>query len=83
MKIKSPKECFEDEECFTNNYIPKSKNNLSDEPALVMYPMCGSDKLYSDKKFPIQNVNMDKIEKVFKLVEVDVSEVENLSSQQF
>ncbi|MFS7935214.1 hypothetical protein Hanom_Chr05g00400821 [Helianthus anomalus] len=42
-----------------------------------MYHMC-SDKLFSDEEFPIKN--MDKIEKVYKLVEVDVSEVESLSN---
>ncbi|MFS8007725.1 hypothetical protein Hanom_Chr14g01264421 [Helianthus anomalus] len=49
-----------------------------------MYQVCGSDKLYSDEEFPIQNVNVDKIEKVFKLVEVVMSKIENLlSSKQF
>ncbi|MFS8002803.1 hypothetical protein Hanom_Chr13g01206391 [Helianthus anomalus] len=59
---------------------PKSQNNLEDEPTLVMYKMNGSDKLYSDKEFPIENVNVDKLKKVFKLVEFDVSEVNGLSS---
>ncbi|XP_022014722.1 uncharacterized protein LOC110914224 [Helianthus annuus] len=73
---------IEDDECFLNNYIPKpkSQDNLSDEPTLVMYKMNGSDKLYSDTKFPIENVNVDKLKKVFKLVEIDVSEIEGLTS---
>ncbi|MFS7945229.1 hypothetical protein Hanom_Chr06g00521741 [Helianthus anomalus] len=73
---------IEDDECFLNNYIPKSKsqNNLDDEPTLVMYKMNGSDKLYSDNEFPIENVNVDKLKKFFKLVEIDVSEIEGLSS---
>ncbi|XP_022013953.1 uncharacterized protein LOC110913430 [Helianthus annuus] len=72
----------EDDDCFLNNYLPKSKvkNNLKDEPTLVMYQVCGSDKLYPDEEFPIENVNVDKLEKVFKLVEIDVSEVDRLSS---
>ncbi|MFS8019114.1 hypothetical protein Hanom_Chr15g01400021 [Helianthus anomalus] len=79
-KFQSPKECFEDEEYYFNNYIPKSKNNSDDDPTLVMYQMCGSDKVFLDEEFLIQNVNMDKIEKVYKLVEVDVSKVEILSN---
>ncbi|MFS7954116.1 hypothetical protein Hanom_Chr07g00626541 [Helianthus anomalus] len=55
----------EDDDCFLNNYIPKpkSQNNLEDEPTLVMYKMNGSDKLYSDKEFPIENVNVDKLKR--------------------
>ena len=47
-----------------------------------MYKMNGSDKLYSNTEFPSQNVNMNKIEKVFKLVEVELSEIENLTDVQ-
>ncbi|MFS8003146.1 hypothetical protein Hanom_Chr13g01210481 [Helianthus anomalus] len=73
---------IEDDECFLNNYIlkPKSQNNLDDGPTLVMYKMNGSDKLYSDNEFPIENVNVHNLKKVFKLVEIDVSEVEGLTS---
>ncbi|MFS7905570.1 hypothetical protein Hanom_Chr01g00049221 [Helianthus anomalus] len=45
-----------------------------------MYKMNGPDKLYSDTEFPIENVNADKLKKVFKLVEIDVSEVMGLTS---
>ncbi|MFS7912870.1 hypothetical protein Hanom_Chr02g00134951 [Helianthus anomalus] len=45
-----------------------------------MYKRNGSDKLYSDKEFPIEKVNVDKLKKVFKLIEIDVSEVHGLSS---
>ncbi|MFS7978192.1 hypothetical protein Hanom_Chr10g00912681 [Helianthus anomalus] len=45
-----------------------------------MYKMNGSDKLYSDKEFLIENVNVDKLKKVFKLVKIDVSKVNGLSS---
>ncbi|KAJ0533739.1 hypothetical protein HanIR_Chr09g0411861 [Helianthus annuus] len=37
--------------------------------------MIGSDKLFSDIEFPIQNVFSDKINKVFKLVEIEKSEI--------
>ncbi|XP_022019397.1 uncharacterized protein LOC110919440 [Helianthus annuus] len=81
--LKSDSDSTEDEECFLNNYIPKSKsqNNSNDEPTLVLYKMSGSDKLYSDIDFPLENVNVDKLKKVFKLVEIDVSEVEASSQQ--
>ncbi|MFS7929925.1 hypothetical protein Hanom_Chr04g00338141 [Helianthus anomalus] len=80
--LKSDSESIKDEECFLNNYISKSKSqhNSNDEPTLVKYKMCGSDKLYSDIEFPIENVNVDKLKKVFKLVEIDVSEIEGLKS---
>ncbi|XP_021984602.1 uncharacterized protein LOC110880296 [Helianthus annuus] len=72
----------ENDDCFLNNYLPnsKSKNNLKDEPTLVMYQVYGSDKLYPDEEFLIENVNVNKLEKVFKLVGIDVSEVDRLSS---
>ncbi|MFS7911141.1 hypothetical protein Hanom_Chr02g00114541 [Helianthus anomalus] len=65
-------ECVEDNDCYLNNYLPKSKSktNLKDEPTLVMYQVCGFNKLYSDVELPIQIVNVDKLEKVFKLVEL-------------
>ncbi|MFS7936748.1 hypothetical protein Hanom_Chr05g00419411 [Helianthus anomalus] len=76
--LKSESDSTEDEECFLNNYIPKStsKNNLSEEPTFVMYKMSGSDKLYSDLEFPLENVNVDKLKNV--LVEIDFSEIEGL-----
>ncbi|MFS7995632.1 hypothetical protein Hanom_Chr12g01120211 [Helianthus anomalus] len=45
-----------------------------------MYKMNGSDKLYSDEEFLIQNVNLNKFETIFMLVEVDISEIDNLST---
>ncbi|MFS7915095.1 hypothetical protein Hanom_Chr02g00161311 [Helianthus anomalus] len=45
-----------------------------------MYKMSGSDKLYSDIEFPLENVNVDKLNKNFKFVEFDVSEIESLKS---
>ncbi|MFS7945879.1 hypothetical protein Hanom_Chr06g00529301 [Helianthus anomalus] len=38
--------------------------------------MIGSDKLFSDIEFPIQNVIVDKIDKVFKLVEIETAEID-------
>ncbi|MFS8007670.1 hypothetical protein Hanom_Chr14g01263801 [Helianthus anomalus] len=80
--LKYDSDSTEDEECFLNNYIPKSKsqNNSNDEPTFVMYKMSGSDKLYSDIEFRIENVNVDKLTQVFKLVEINVSEIEGMKS---
>ncbi|MFS7961939.1 hypothetical protein Hanom_Chr08g00720831 [Helianthus anomalus] len=80
--LKSESDSTKEDECFLNNYIPKhkSQDNLSDELTLVTYKMNGSDRLYSDTEFPIENVNVDKLKKVFKLFEIDVSEVKGLTS---
>ena len=65
---------------WTNTFRNKSpKSNLNEEPTLVMYKMSGSDKLYSDSEFPIENVNVKKLTNVFKLVEVELSEANSLS----
>ncbi|MFS7962429.1 hypothetical protein Hanom_Chr08g00726531 [Helianthus anomalus] len=71
--LKSDRDSAEDEECFLNNYLPKSKsgNNSNEEPTLVMYKMSSSDKLYLDLEFPLENVSVIKLNKVFKLAEVD------------
>ncbi|MFS7978025.1 hypothetical protein Hanom_Chr10g00910821 [Helianthus anomalus] len=37
--------------------------------------MIGSDKLFSDNEVPIQSVISEKIDKVFKLVEIEKSEI--------
>ncbi|XP_035844472.1 uncharacterized protein LOC118491109 [Helianthus annuus] len=42
--------------------------------------MSGSDKLYWDLEFPLENVNVDKLKQVFKLVEIEVSGIEGLKS---
>ncbi|MFS7919402.1 putative transcription factor interactor and regulator CCHC(Zn) family [Helianthus anomalus] len=70
---------FEDEEFVHKNYIPNSNTRMNDDPIMVMYKMIGSDKLFSDDEFPIQNVNLKRLEKVFKLVEIEVLKVENLA----
>ncbi|KAJ0567524.1 putative transcription factor interactor and regulator CCHC(Zn) family [Helianthus annuus] len=80
--LKSESDTSEEDECFLDKYIPKSKskNNLSEEPNLVMYKMVGSDKLYSDCDFPIENVNVGKLRNVFKLIEIDMSEIDGLKN---
>ncbi|MFS8021428.1 hypothetical protein Hanom_Chr16g01427281 [Helianthus anomalus] len=44
--LKFDSDTTEDDECFLDKYIPKSKSKhiLNDEPNLVMYKMVGSDK---------------------------------------
>ncbi|MFS7919994.1 hypothetical protein Hanom_Chr03g00219101 [Helianthus anomalus] len=41
--------------------------------------MIGSDKLFSDIEILIQNVILDKIDKAFKLVEIEKSEIEKIA----
>ncbi|MFS7995517.1 hypothetical protein Hanom_Chr12g01118811 [Helianthus anomalus] len=43
--------------------------------------MVGSDKLYSYIEVPIQNVIVEKIDKVFKLVEIEKSEIETFAGK--
>ncbi|MFS7947414.1 hypothetical protein Hanom_Chr06g00548021 [Helianthus anomalus] len=38
--------------------------------------MVGLDKLFSDVEFPIQNVIAKKVDKVFKLAEIEKSEID-------
>ncbi|MFS7976765.1 putative GAG-pre-integrase domain-containing protein [Helianthus anomalus] len=79
--LKTESDTTEEDGCFLDKYIPKqkSKNNLNEESNLVMYNMLDSDKLLSDSEFLIENVNMNKLTNVFKLVEVELSEVNELS----
>ncbi|MFS7945049.1 hypothetical protein Hanom_Chr06g00519411 [Helianthus anomalus] len=48
-----------------------TKIKFQDDPNMMMYKMFGSEKLYSDDEFLIQNVNMKKLKKVCKLVEIE------------
>ncbi|KAJ0935828.1 hypothetical protein HanRHA438_Chr03g0123951 [Helianthus annuus] len=79
--LKPESDTTEEDECFLDKYIPKpkSKNNLNEGPNVVMYKMLGSDKLFSDSEFPLENVNVNKLTNVFKLIEVDLSEVNSLN----
>ncbi|KAM0007299.1 hypothetical protein Hdeb2414_s0145g00813001 [Helianthus debilis subsp. tardiflorus] len=67
----------ENEESFHKNYLKNSKSekNSNDDPIGLAYTMIGLDKLFSDIEFPIQNVILDKIDKVFKLVEIEKSDI--------
>ncbi|MFS7914835.1 hypothetical protein Hanom_Chr02g00158211 [Helianthus anomalus] len=51
---------------------------MNDDPIMLAYQMIGSDKLFSDIEFLIQNVIVKKIEKVFKLVDIEKSEIVKL-----
>ncbi|XP_022040293.1 uncharacterized protein LOC110942838 [Helianthus annuus] len=69
----------EDDGNFLDKFIPKSDKVLDDDSIIVVYTMTGTDKLYTDFEYPIQNANLENVEKVFKLVEIDISEVNNNS----
>ncbi|MFS7995282.1 hypothetical protein Hanom_Chr12g01116161 [Helianthus anomalus] len=60
----------EDVESFHKNYQKNSKSatNANDDPIMLAYLMVGSNKLFSDVEFPIQNVIAEKVDKVFKPV---------------
>ncbi|KAJ0650065.1 putative transcription factor interactor and regulator CCHC(Zn) family [Helianthus annuus] len=56
-----------------------SKYNLNDEPVKVAYTLKDSDKLYSDEIFPIRSVKIEMIKKVFKITEINISEIKDLN----
>ncbi|KAJ0813695.1 hypothetical protein HanPSC8_Chr17g0776501 [Helianthus annuus] len=56
-----------------------SKANLDDETFEVAYTLNDSDKLYSDKEFPIRSVRFELIKKVFKMTEINISEIKDLN----
>ncbi|KAF5804038.1 putative transcription factor interactor and regulator CCHC(Zn) family [Helianthus annuus] len=56
-----------------------SKANLDDETFEVAYTLNDSDKLYYDKEFPIRSVHFDMIKKVFKMTEINISEIKDLN----
>ncbi|KAJ0832480.1 putative transcription factor interactor and regulator CCHC(Zn) family [Helianthus annuus] len=56
-----------------------SKANLDDETFEVVYTLNDSDKLYYNKKFPIRSVRFDMIKKVFKMTEINISEIKDLN----
>ncbi|KAJ0754223.1 putative transcription factor interactor and regulator CCHC(Zn) family [Helianthus annuus] len=55
-----------------------SKSNLDDGLFKVAYTLNDSDKLYFDEEFPIRGVKTDLINKVFKLTEINISEIKDL-----
>ncbi|KAJ0955610.1 putative transcription factor interactor and regulator CCHC(Zn) family [Helianthus annuus] len=67
----------ENEGSFHEQYLKSSKSekNLNDDSKGLVYTMIGSDKLFLDVVFPIQNVISEKIDKVFKMVEIEKSEI--------
>ena len=67
----------EDEGNFLDRYVPKSEKSTNDDPIMVVYTMVGTDKLYSDFEYPLQNVKIENVEKVFKLIEMNINEVNN------
>ncbi|KAJ0800145.1 putative transcription factor interactor and regulator CCHC(Zn) family [Helianthus annuus] len=56
-----------------------SKSNLNDESFKVAYTLKDSDKLYSDESFPIRSVRFKMIQKVFKITEINISEIKDLN----
>ncbi|KAJ0560969.1 hypothetical protein HanHA300_Chr06g0217451 [Helianthus annuus] len=56
-----------------------SKKNLDDEIFEVAYTLNDYDKLYSDKEFPIRSVRFDMIKKVFKMTEINISEIKDFN----
>ncbi|KAM0050072.1 putative transcription factor interactor and regulator CCHC(Zn) family [Helianthus debilis subsp. tardiflorus] len=62
---------------FHEEYLKNSKSekNLNEDSKGLVYTMIGSDKLFLDIVFPIQNVISEKIDKVFKMVEIEKSEI--------
>ncbi|KAJ0940426.1 putative transcription factor interactor and regulator CCHC(Zn) family [Helianthus annuus] len=56
-----------------------SKSNLNDESIKIAYILNDSDKLYSDNEFPIRSVKTEMIKKVFKLTEINISEIKDLN----
>ncbi|XP_035832056.1 uncharacterized protein LOC110870582 [Helianthus annuus] len=60
---------------FLDRYLTKKDKSADDDSIMVAYTMVGSDKLYSNTKFPLQNVKFENIQKVFKLIELSVNEL--------
>ncbi|KAJ0864168.1 putative transcription factor interactor and regulator CCHC(Zn) family [Helianthus annuus] len=73
----------ENEGSFHEEYLKnsKSKKNLNDDSKGLVYSMIVSDKLFLDIVFPIQNVILDKIDKVFKMVEIEKSEIPKVAGK--
>ncbi|MFS7946529.1 hypothetical protein Hanom_Chr06g00537341 [Helianthus anomalus] len=54
----------------------KSEKEANDYSKGLVYTMIGSDKLFSDIEVPIQNVIFKKVDKFFKLVEIEKSKID-------
>ncbi|KAF5768295.1 putative transcription factor interactor and regulator CCHC(Zn) family [Helianthus annuus] len=57
-----------------------SKADLNDETFEVVYTLNGSDNLYYNKEFPIMSIKTELINKTFKLIEVNIPELNVLKS---
>ncbi|KAJ0604142.1 putative transcription factor interactor and regulator CCHC(Zn) family [Helianthus annuus] len=75
----------EDEGNLYDGYLKdtKSEKNLNDDSKGLVYTMIGSDKLFLDVVFPIQNVISEKIDKVFKMIEIEKSEMSKFAGKGF
>ncbi|KAJ0462738.1 hypothetical protein HanRHA438_Chr14g0630361 [Helianthus annuus] len=73
----------EDEGNLHDGYLKntKSEKNLNDDSKGLVYTMIGSDKLFLDVVFPIQNVISEKVDKVFKMVEIEKSEISKFAGK--
>ncbi|KAJ0589142.1 putative transcription factor interactor and regulator CCHC(Zn) family [Helianthus annuus] len=60
---------------FLDRYLTKMDKSTDDDSIMVAYTMVGSDKLYSNTEFPLQSVRFETVQKVFKLVELNVNEL--------
>ncbi|MFS7966341.1 putative transcription factor interactor and regulator CCHC(Zn) family [Helianthus anomalus] len=67
----------EEEGNFLYLFIPTSDKFANDDLIMVVYTMIGTDKLYSDSEYPLQNAKIENVDIVFKLVEIDIAEVNN------
>ncbi|KAJ0435718.1 putative transcription factor interactor and regulator CCHC(Zn) family [Helianthus annuus] len=56
-----------------------SKSNLNDGSVKVAYTLNDSDKLYPDEEFPIRSVKTEMIKQVFKLTEINISEIKDVN----
>ncbi|XP_021995902.1 uncharacterized protein LOC110893090 [Helianthus annuus] len=48
---------------FLDRFIPKSDKVTNDDSIIVVYTMVGTDKLYSDFEYPLQNARIENVEK--------------------
>ncbi|KAJ0809384.1 putative transcription factor interactor and regulator CCHC(Zn) family [Helianthus annuus] len=68
---------------FHDEYLKNTtaEKNLNDDSKGLVYTMIGSDKLFLDVVFPIQNVISERIDQVFKMVEIEKSEISKFAGK--
>ncbi|KAJ0573288.1 hypothetical protein HanRHA438_Chr06g0264711 [Helianthus annuus] len=73
----------ENEGNFHDGYLKntKSEKNLNDDSKGLVYTIIGSDKLFLDVVFQIQNVISEKIDNVLKMVEIEKSEISKFAGK--